>query len=221
MMFTARQLAELNKAAGGKGQVVLPYRARLTPLALDLVRSGKITVGYSDAAATPAPAAKEKSTSASTSSTSAALASGEYLWWCDGPCGPAKAAITMESRQLAMRQIDPPPGSDALVAVIKTLASQVKSGKSAGGVLVVESAGPAVVMANRAPSLRAIVGTSMAAIEHGVNQIAANVLVIEHPRLSLSQVKNLLARFLRAKRELSESARKSLLELAGGAGGVS
>ena len=216
-MFTARQLAELNKAAGGKGQVVLPYRARLTPLALDLVRSGKITIGYSDAAATPA-SAKDKT--ASTPASAPANSTGEYLWWCDGACGPAKAAITMESREVPLRAIDPPQGSEALVAVIKSIAADVKAGKAVGAILVLESAGSAAVLANRCSSLRAIVGTSLVAVEQGLNDMAANVLIIEHPRLSLSQVRNLLARFLRAKRSLSESAKKTLAELAGGVGGA-
>jgi hypothetical protein len=209
MMFTARQLVELHKAAGGNGQVVLPYSARLTPMAMDWIKSAKITIGYSDSGAI-APTAEKTAAPAPAASTAA----GAFLWWCDGSCGSAKAAISMESKQLALRGIDPPPGSDGLVAAIKTIAVEVKSGKAAGGILVLETAGPAVVLANRCASLRAIVGTSLAAVEQGINLVAANVLVIEHPRLTLAQVRNLLARFLRGKRELSEAARKQIAEMA-------
>ena len=39
MIVTARQLEDLHKSHGGNGRVTLPYRARLTPLAADYVRS--------------------------------------------------------------------------------------------------------------------------------------------------------------------------------------
>ena len=91
MLFTARQLAELLKSAGGNGPIVLPYRARLTPLAMDWVRSKKIAIGYSES---PQAQAKESATVQAPPPVT-----GEFLWWSDGPCGPAKAAIAMEARQ--------------------------------------------------------------------------------------------------------------------------
>jgi len=108
-MVTARQLDELHKAAGGKGQVVLPYRARLTPMASDWVRSKSVTIGYSDATAQK-PVEKEKAPSAP------AAKAGDYLWWCDGPCGQIKAAIAMEAKQAGMRQIEPPAAPCPLMA---------------------------------------------------------------------------------------------------------
>jgi ribose 5-phosphate isomerase RpiB len=212
MMVTARQLAALHKAAGGTGQVVLPYRARLTPMAADWIRSSKVTIGYSDLTATKAEAGEKKPVAAAAVS-SGIVSAGEYLWWCDGSCGQVKAAIAMESKQTPMRELVS-AGGGGLLAAIKTIAAQVKAGKSSGGVLVVETGGVAVVLANRCASLRAIVGTSLAAVEQGVNGIAANVLIIEHPRLNLSQARNLLSRFLRGKRELNESARQQMSEVA-------
>ena len=44
--------------------------------------------------------------------------------------------------------------------------------------------------------------------------VVANVLVIEHPYKTLSQVKNLVGRFVRGKRELGDVARARLKELA-------
>ena len=72
----------------------------------------------------------------------------------------------------------------------------------------------AVVYANRCPSLRAILGTCLDAVEQGVQQLAANVLVIEHPYKTLQQVKNMLSRFVRAKRGLSDDVKRQLQELA-------
>src|SRR3954471_6731251 len=48
MFLTARQLEDLHRANGSNGHLVLPYRARLTPLAVDWVRARKIALGYSD-----------------------------------------------------------------------------------------------------------------------------------------------------------------------------
>jgi hypothetical protein len=207
MMVTARQLEQLHKAAGGKGQVVLPYRARLTPMAADWVRAKSVTIGYSDTGAQK-PVEKEKAAAA----TPVANA-GDYLWWCDGPCGQIKAAIAMEAKQTGLRGIEVPSTPCPLVASIKTIAEQVRSGKAAGGVLVVESASSAVVLANRSPVLRAIVGTHLATVEQGVNGIAANVLILEHPRLSLAQARNLLSRFLRGNRTVSDELKAQLAEL--------
>jgi hypothetical protein len=44
-MYTARQLEQMHRETGA---IVLPYRARLTPLAADWVRGKKIVVGYGD-----------------------------------------------------------------------------------------------------------------------------------------------------------------------------
>ena len=43
MIFTARQLEDLHKS---NGHVVLPYGARLTPLAADWARAKKVQIGY-------------------------------------------------------------------------------------------------------------------------------------------------------------------------------
>ena len=86
--------------------------------------------------------------------------------------------------------------------------------RAAGGILLVQYGGEAMVYANRCPSLRAILGTCFEAVEQGAQRVAANVLVIEYPYKSLSQVKNLLARFVKGKRELNDQLRQRLKDLA-------
>lgn len=208
MIITARQLEDLHKS---NGHVTLPYRARLTPLAMDWVRARKIIVGYSDMPAQSSNGAA-KDQSAAPADAKADVA-GALLWWCDGPCGPAKAAIAMQAKESALRGIDLAPDARNLVPAIKRLASEIKNGNAAGGILVLQSAASAVVLANRCPSIRAIVGTNLESVEQGIGQIAANVLLIEHPGRTLMQVKNLLSRFAKAKRELSEEMRRQIEEL--------
>ena len=216
MIVTARQLEDLHKQNGANGHVTLPYRARLTPLASDWVRKRKVVVGYSDGEAkTDAPRATEFSGRAQHAGSAATGEStGAVLWWCDGPSGPAKAALVAHEKESALRALDLPADASRTASVVKTLASEIKSGRAAAGVLMVKTGAAAMVFANRCPSLRAVLGTCLDAVEQGVQQIAANVLVIEYPHQSLQQMKNMLGRFVRARRDLGEDVRRHLEELA-------
>jgi ribose 5-phosphate isomerase RpiB len=201
MFFTARQLQDLHRAGG---LVTLPYRAQLTPLAADWVRSNRIIISYANAEA--------KGTQSQ--STEAGSRSAGYLWWCDGPCGSAKAALISLEKELSLAPLPLPPDGKQLVAAIKQLSAQVQQKQAAGGILLVQSGASAVVYANRCPSLRAILGTCLGTVDEGVKILAANILVIEHPWQTLMQTKNLVSRFVRARRELSEEVKRQLAELA-------
>jgi ribose 5-phosphate isomerase RpiB len=202
MIYTARQLEDLHKS-NGNGQVVLPYGARLTPLASDWARSKKIAIGYSNIE-DPKPQIKAIGQTATTSTTA------PLLWWCDGPCGVAKAAITAQAKETSLAAIE----AKDLAKAIKHIAAEVKSGPAGGGVLLVQSGAAAVIFANRCPSLRAVLGTCMESLEQGIQLVAANVLVIEYPYKTLPQVKNLLGRFARAgQRQLSDEVKQQLQEL--------
>jgi ribose 5-phosphate isomerase RpiB len=228
MIVTARQLEDLHRQNGGNGHVVLPYRARLTPLAQDWVKSKRVALGYADVgkpgngngvtvASSTSPAAGETKKDACCTKCAhdagPCCSSTAYLWWCDGPCGPAKAALTIYEKESGLKALDAQAGASQIVPVIKKLATEVKAGHAAGGILMVQSGAAAMVYANRCPSLRAILGTCMDAVEQGIHQVAANVLVIEYPHKTLQQMKNMLGRFVKAKRELSEDVKRRLQEL--------
>lgn len=207
MIYTARNLEDLWKANGANGQLVLPYRARLSPLAQDWIKSKRISLGYSDQAPPP-PTASPNPTQHSE------LRTQDFLYWCDGPCGTAKAALMAQSREVGLSEIAIPPDSRKIAPAIKEIAAQVKSGKVSGGILMVNSAAVALILANRCPALRAIIGTCLETVEQGLSQMAANVLIVEYPHKTLQQIRNLLARFTKAKRELSPEARQLLQEMA-------
>lgn len=217
MIYTARQLQLLHKTSG---QVVLPYRARLTPLAADWVRAQRIVVGYAEDPTEASAAASERSHGATTGNggageTHAASASGSraFVWWCDGPCGAAKAALAGLAREHEMRPLDDAADARHLVAVVKNVATQVKQAEAAGAILVVGAGAAAMLYANRCPSLRAVLGTSIDAMEQGMRQVAANVLIIEHPHQTLMQMRNLMSRFMRGQRAVNDEVRRHLLEL--------
>jgi hypothetical protein len=78
---------------------------------------------------------------------------------------------------------------------------------------MVQYGASAMVCANRCPSLRAVLGTCLEAVEQGIAQVAANVLVIEYSYKTLSQIRNMVSRFVGAKRELPEEVKRQLQEL--------
>ena len=212
MFVTVRQLEDLHRQNGSNGHVTLPYRARLTPLAQDWVRSKRLALGYSDGEA-KAPGAMAPPSNIATEVATPAVA-GQMFWWCDGPCGPAKAALVAYEKESSLKALDVPSEPRCIGSVVKSVAGEVKAGRASGAVLMVQTGAAAVVFANRCPSLRAVLGTCLEAVEQGVQQVAANVLVIEYPHRTLQQMKNMLARFVRSKHELPENVRRQLQELA-------
>jgi hypothetical protein len=217
MFFTARQLETLHRDGGGNGALVLPYRARLTPAAQDWVRTKKVAIGYSgDASATPFRGRSENAVSDASGAVEHKVesgATGTTLWWCDGPCGAAKAAITAQAKESALRALDLPPDAKQIVPVVRAVARELKAGTADGAILVVQNAAATMVFANRCRSVRAVVGTCLDAVEQGLRLVAANVLVIEHPHKALPQIKSMIARFSRAKRDLSPDVQRQLEEL--------
>ena len=114
MIFTARQLEEMHK---NNGHVTLPYRARLTPLAQDWIRQKKIEVGYADV---------DTKTIASSETSAQSLAPSrppgtQYLWWCDGPCGPAKAAIMAQSKESGIAELQIASEAGQIVPATKSM----------------------------------------------------------------------------------------------------
>ncbi|HEY7087819.1 MAG TPA: RpiB/LacA/LacB family sugar-phosphate isomerase [Tepidisphaeraceae bacterium] len=213
MIFTARQLEEMYRGCNGK--IVLPYRARLTPLAQDWLRQKKVEVGYADgdASTMAQPAAASAKPNDAVGGHSQKVSGANWLWWCDGPCGPAKAAVMTMAREANFVATEIGVDQKRLVDAIKLIAGDIKAGNVNGGFLLVNNGAAAMVYANRCPSIRAVVGTCIEAVDQGVRGVAANVLVIEHPYKTLQQVKTLLAHFVRGKRELSEEVARQLSEL--------
>src|SRR5690348_11192589 len=120
MIYTARQLEDLHRG-NGNGQLVLPYGARLTPLAVDWAKAKRIAIGYSNV---------ESAKPRGGEGPSPPTAADALLWWCDGPCGVAKAAIAGQAKESSLAAIDVPADARQLVKVIKQIAAEVKGGRA-------------------------------------------------------------------------------------------
>jgi hypothetical protein len=213
MIFTARQLQDLHKS---NGHLTLPIGARLTPMAGDWVRSRKIAVAYegqggASSASTVAPA---KAAPPPPVTSSAPALAGQILWWCDGPCGAAKAALASVAKESNLQPMPVNAEPKFLVGAVKHLAKEIKSDRAAAGILLVQSGAAAAVYANRCPSLRAIIGTCRDAVQQGLDLVGANVLIVETPHQTLQQAKNVISLFARMRRTPSEDVKRQLQELA-------
>ncbi len=213
MIFTARQLEDLHKT---NGHVTLPVGARLTPMASDWARSRKISVVFDGQAGaqTSAPPAAAVANVAPPLASSSPAPAGQILWWCDGPCGAAKAALAAVGREANVQPLPVNAEPKFLVGVVKQLAKEIKADRASAGILLVQSGAAAAVYANRCPSLRAILGTCRDAVQQGLDQVGANVLIVETPHQTLQQVRNVLSLFVRMRRTPSDDVKRQLAELA-------
>lgn len=179
-IITASQLQEALAAAKGDA-VYLAADARLTPLANDLARQ-------------QAERIKRSSATSSGSGNAVDVAALPWLWWIDGKC-PVVDQVTTE-RAGRLRRATAGASPSALVQVVRELAGAIKAKKIAGGFLFVHNAARATCLANRCSSIRAVVGTCGEAVEQGVNELGANVLIIEYPHHGHRSTSGMIDRML-------------------------
>jgi hypothetical protein len=204
VIYTARQLEQLHKT---NGHVTLPYHARLTPAAQDWVRARRRNIEYTDGeskAPCLCPAQHPDGTPPRNT----------FLWWCDGPCGAAKAAILAHAREANLLAVEVGSEASSTSAAVKHVAIEVKAKRVTGAILAVEHGAAAMVMSNRCASLRAVLGTCLDSVDQAVRRIGANVLVLEHAHRTLTEMRNMIARFTRAQsREVPDDVERQLREL--------
>ncbi len=202
MILTQRQLEQIFKQ---NGQIVIPYRARLTPSAQDWIRHNKIKIGYDevklDLQQKPAPPGW-------------AHLNKQYLWWSDGPDGVSKAAIGMSAREVMLKPMPILEDGSRAISAVRTLSHAIAGSAASGGVIVAKNPAIACLIANKCTNLRAVIATSLAGVEEAVHTIAANVLIVEREKWPLSPLKNLLVRFCKLDRKMDrvlEDELKTLL----------
>ncbi len=209
-IITANQLQEAAKASPD-GTVLLAIDAKLTPLANDWARQKKDKIRRVSPEDVSHYAAPTSSSSAEHAAAGANSPTNQWLWWIEGGC-PIVRDVT-QAFGLALRPLAAAPTSGSLPQVLRELARAVKAKQVAGGILFVPSASKAVCMANRCQSLRAIVGTCGEAIEQGLQEIGANVLIIEYPHHGHRSTTAMLERFTQQLPVVPASVERMLVDM--------
>jgi ribose 5-phosphate isomerase RpiB len=191
---------QLQQAIGDSvdGVATLAAEARLTPLANDFARQHpqkirRASAGGDAVATSPSPAALP------------------WLWWIEGAC-PVVQKITSE-RHAALTPMSSGRVASSLGQVIRDLAGSIKAKTAQGGLLFVPNAARAMCMANRCPSLRAVVGTCTEAVEQGVRELGANVLVIEYVHHGPRAMEAMVDRMLQQSPSVPPAVQRELADL--------
>ncbi len=160
--------------------------AILTPLARDRAKERRMTVE------------RVSSASAALTERRPASSAAPWLWWSDVACQSVNDAMAPLVASFAplVRGTERVDLQDAL----GRLADAVGGGRAAGGVLFVDTGGPAVCLANRRPPLRAVVATTARAVEESARCVAANVLVVERSAVGPDAMRSLIDRFVQTER---------------------
>ncbi len=164
-----------HRLEGLQGIIYLAKGARLSPLAQDLVKQRGLEVRQ----ATGLPAKKS---------------SPDWVYWMQGHC-PSAARVV---EQYQGRLIDTISGTsgEQLPAVIGWLSHNLAPGGAKLAVLFVPTAGQALVLANRCPNLRAVAATGLRSVREGIEQLGANVLVLEYPPHGFKAMAEMVELFL-------------------------
>lgn len=178
-IITANQLQQAWEASPN-GTAVLDEGARLTPLANDLARQHPEKIRT----APPGTAGAAPSF----------MPVRPWLWWMDGPCDIVTQIVAARTARLQHSTSGMVPNS--LSQVIRDLASGLKSGRVEGGLLFVNNAARAMCFSNRCNSIRAVLGTCGDAVEQGIAELGANVLLLEYPHVAPRAMEAMVDRIL-------------------------
>jgi len=182
-----------SKLSGLEGTIYLAPGAKLSPLAMDMVKQRGLTI----------------QTIAAPPKTPAATA---WIYWMQGHC-PSAARTIEQWRGRAVADVRT-SASQQLPQVIRAVAKEFAAGQTRLAVLFVPSAARAVCMANRCANLRAIVGTCRQAVQEGIDLLGANVLVVEYPHHGFKSMAELISLFLTSSGRAPKDVENQLTELA-------
>lgn len=198
-IVTAEQLREA-AAASPDGAARLDAKARLTPLANDLVRES------------PGLVIRAGATSGAGGAGGAGAADAlPWLWWAAGHC-PAVQSLTQQRRG-RLRPSGASRDHAGLSRVVRDVADGVAGRKLRGGLLFVSSAARALLLANRCPSLRAVSAHRPDTLDDAIADLAPNVIVFEYPRLSKEAMGVLLDKALHSEAKPSPTLMRELRDL--------
>ena len=192
-IVTAHQLQEAI-ASSSDGVAVLAADARLTPLANDLVRQDPQCVRRAD-----------------TDPGVRAAGAAPWTWWIDGACPAVDSVVARWGQRLVPATA--PRRAAALPQVVRDLAAALKAHRVVGGFLFVPNAATSMCFANRCMSIRGVVGTCGEAVEQGIAELGANVLVIEYPHHGHRSIEAMVERMLQQVPKAPPTVQRELADL--------
>lgn len=166
-IITANQLQEAIDASPD-AVAVIAGDARLTPLASDFARKNpeKVSRGHATAPLTTQGGGQVR----------------PWAWWLGGHCNAVNQVA--QQRTSYLRPLGGSGHTTPLSQVVRDLALTIGTGQVTGGFLFVENAARIMCMVNRCQSIRAVIGTCEDAVEQGITELGANVLVLEYPHVT-------------------------------------
>ena len=211
-IVTASQLQEAMNLSPD-GVATLTNDARLTPLANDLVRQHPDRVCRTPGTPPVPPGSPAVGTSPGRSGAPipGSPADWPWFWWIDGSC-PAVHELT-SARAGSLRSSGAARHPAALAQVVRDLAGALKSQPIAGGLLFVHNAARAMCFANRCAAIRAVVGTCGEAVEQGIAELGANVLVIEYPHQGPRAMEAMVDRVMQQQPQPPPTIQRELADL--------
>ena len=186
-IITAKQLQQAWDVSAD-GSALLADDARLTPLANDLARQNPERIRRATLSR------RSDATSNPRAVRSGPAQAVPWFWWLDGQCPAAQAVVARHGARFCTSVVNRAP--NVIGQVVRDLASSLKVGRVAGGVLFVHSAARANCYANRCPSIRAVVGTCAEAVDEGIRDLGSNVLLIEYPHVAPRQIEAMVHRMI-------------------------
>lgn len=92
--------------------------------------------------------------------------------------------------------IGPGPGAAGLATAVERLCEMVLQRQAARGVVFVQDAALAVCLANKHAGIRAALGVNLPSVEEACRAVGINVLVLEYPRLTAYQTRQMIERLM-------------------------
>ncbi len=159
-IITARKLE-------GYTSIKIPKNSIITPAAKDVIKEKKILVNFVDSLINPNRAK--------------GCTKSNWLYWSS--CSLLKCLEIQSSPDISIATSSINNSEDLVVSAIKNLNQAISSGKVKGGILTVKTSAKAAYLASRYDNMRVVVGSFPKTIEEGVQQLSANVLILEYAYL--------------------------------------
>ncbi|MDD4891218.1 MAG: RpiB/LacA/LacB family sugar-phosphate isomerase [Phycisphaerae bacterium] len=201
--ITADVLAKRLKEGGKSGIVELACNEFLTPNAVDLADLRHVTVKRATPAAVPKALNGKPDAAPKVDRIAKAAPKTAIGLVLDRPTEKVRGLVDAMFR-------DGVPLADYTLETCwirntRALCAAVAAGELVGGVVIRPYAVEAVMLANKVRGIRAVQGTTRAAVAAALRQFKANVLVVEHAVSTFHEIRVLLATFAAGLAALVES----------------